>query len=523
VSPRSGTDAPRRRLVGTCRRLAAALALVAVGFGCSSSSIVENSGEREPAEAATPTIFDAAPDDASTDPVFAPTPTDTPVEPTNEPAITTPPEPSATPTPEPTPQPEGPCAAGPLALPNPDRPVYTGGIVVDPPNRTVTGELAVVFTPDLTVDELYVRLWPNGPRTSQFGVAMELTSVVVAGDEVVPDMPDPTTARIPLAEPLRAGESIELAMTFDLVIPVELSSRISGQDDYMRLGTALPILPWEPGRGWALEAPTSLFAESVSSPVADYSIRVDVPEGFDVLASGVVDETGTWTVEAARDFALTVGRFRTAVGTAMAPEPVQVTVGVHETVDDDPNVYLTKIIDSLEQFSSRWGQYPWPSLTFSITPTLGGGIEFPTHIMQGPDTQGRVTSHEVGHMFFYSLVGNNQGTEPWLDEGLTSYAEFTYEGTVANSFPIPDGGVGNATEPMAFWEARADLYYRSVYAQTGFALQQLGPQEDVDCALARYVAANAHGIATADDFVAAFLPTFPDIVDRLAELGVVIG
>jgi len=73
---------------------------------------------------------------------------------------------------------------------------------------------------------------------------------------------------------------------------------------------------------------------------------------------------------------------------------------------------------------------------------------------------------------------------------------------------------------MTFWEQRADIYYRSVYAQTGFALQLLGPQADVDCALARYVAQNAHQIATADDFVAAFLPTFPDIVNQMAALGV---
>ncbi len=91
---------------------------------------------------------------------------------------------------------------------------------------------------------------------------------------------------------------------------------------------------------------------------------------------------------------------------------------------------------------------------------------------------------------------------------------------MANSFEIPSDGVGNATQPMTFWESRPEIYYRSVYAQTGFALQLLGPQADVDCALARYVAQNAHRIATADDFVAAFTPTFPNIVEQMAALGV---
>lgn len=494
--------------------------VVALVGGCTSSNVVE-SGERSrptqvPSDGTEPTGAVGDPTAVGTDPAFVATPTPVPVTPTATPV----PEPTPTPTPEPTPQPEGPCDAGPLALPDPNRPVYTGAISVDPPSRSVTGSVSVVFTPDLEVGELFVRLWPNGPRTAAAGVAMELTSAAVDGADVVYEMTAPTIARIPLAEPLNAGGTVRVDLDFGVVVPVELQSRLSARDDYMRLGTILPILPWEPGRGWALDPPTSLFAEAVSSPVADYAIDVEVPEGYDVLASGVVGTDGTWTVEAARDFALSVGRFRSLTGTAMAPEPVQVTVGVHETIDDDPQVYLDKIIDSLEQFSRRWGQYPWPSLTFAVTPALSGGIEFPTHIQQGPDTQGRVTSHEVGHMYFYSLVGNNQGTTPWLDEGITSYAEFTYEGTAPNSFEIPAGGIGNATQPMTFWEARADLYYRSVYAQTGFALQLLGSQEEVDCALARYVAANAHRIATADDFVDAFAPTFPDIVDRMTALGV---
>jgi len=493
-------------------RVAVFVLMTMMAVSCSSAADVA-ADRTAPTAIVEPTMAPTvAPPAPTAQPTATATPTATPV-----------PEPTATSTPVPTPQPEGPCDAGPLALPDPDRPVYTGAIEVDPTARTVSGDVAVVFTPDLAIDDVYIRLWPNGPRTAAGGVQMELTSAVVDGVDTPFDMVDATTVRVGLAAQLPANDSVEIAVGFELLIPSELKSRISARDDYMRLGTILPILPWEPGRGWALEPATGLFAEAVSSPVADYTIQVVVPEGFDVLASGVIDDDGAWHVESARDFALSVGRFRTVTGIAMAPEPVQVTVGVHDTINDDPEVYLAKIIDSLEQFSQRWGQYPWPSLTFGVTPALSGGIEFPTHIMQGPNTQGRVTSHEVGHMFFYSLVGNNQGSAPWLDEGITSYAEFTYEGTPANAFEIPAGGVGNATEPMTFWEGRADIYYRSVYAQTGFALQRLGDQADVDCALARYVAANAHRIATAEDFVAAFEPTFPDIVEQLAQLGVVIA
>jgi len=220
------------------------------------------------------------------------------------------------------------------------------------------------------------------------------------------------------------------------------------------------------------------------------------------------------------DESVSVGRFRVVEAVAMAPEPVAVTVGVHETLNDDETAYLDKVVASLEQFSARFGQYPWPSLTFALTPNLRGGIEFPTHIMQGQDTLGRTTSHEVGHMWFYSLVGNNQGAAPWLDEGLTSYAEFTFEGTEPGAYIIDPVGAGEATQPMTFWETRSSAYYSAVYAQTGFALQRIGDQDDVDCALARFVADNAHGIARPEDFVDAFAPTFPNIVAQMEDLGV---
>ena len=60
----------------------------------------------------------------------------------------------------------------------------------------------------------------------------------------------------------------------------------------MRLGTVLPMLPWEPGVGWATDPATSLFAEAVSSPVADYIVEIGVPDDFEVLATGVAGPDG---------------------------------------------------------------------------------------------------------------------------------------------------------------------------------------------------------------------------------------
>ncbi len=159
----------------------------------------------------------------------------------------------------------------------------------------------------------------------------------------------------------------------------------------------------------------------------------------------------------------------------------------------------------------------------AITPGLDGGIEFPGHVMQGPGTVGRTTPHEVAHQWFYGLVGDDQGRDPWLDEGLASYAEFRHEGAVdaARARDIPGDAEGQAAAPMTYWEARQSSYYRGVYVQGANAVASLGDGvpgglDLVDCALRLYVAVGAHGIATPGELEAALAVVFPDAAARMA-------
>jgi hypothetical protein len=418
------------------------------------------------------------------------------------------------------------CPAIPIrAVPDPARPKYTLRADVRPAEGTVDGQLRVVFTPDLETDRLVFRLWPNGPRSAPAAARLETGQVTVADRPVASSLDDPTTLVVRTGGVFRAGQAVDVSVPWRLVVPGAANDRISRNGDSMRLGSFFPILPWEPGVGWATEAPAGGFAEASTAPTADFDLTVVLPEGYDVLASGTPDPArpGHFTGSAMRDVAMSVGRFDNVTAVAMAPQPVQVTVGIHRgTVDSEGiRAYLDRVVGSLADFGRRFGPYPWPTFNLAITPQLGGGIEYPGHVMQGPNTLG-VTAHEVGHQWFYGLVGNDQGRDPWLDEGLATWADARFESRLERykARTIPPLVKDKVGEPMSFWADKQQLYNEGVYIQGTQALAALGDPALVDCALRVFVAVNAHRIARQPDLVRAASAVFPDAASTLAGYGV---
>jgi hypothetical protein len=323
------------------------------------------------------------------------------------------------------------------------------------------------------------------------------------------EIPDPTTLVVPLGRSLAAGREVTASMPWRLELPGPSNDRLAREGDALRLGSFFPILAWEPGVGWATEPPTKGFAEATTSPTADFDVNVAGAGELGVLATGAEVSPGHWRAVAVRDWAMSVGRFRMATESV---EGVQLSVGVDAGVRDDPLHYLRTARRALVDLGRRYGPYPWPTLSLAVTPGLGGGIEYPAHVMLGPGTDDRTTPHELAHQWFYGLVGNDQGRDPWLDEGLASWAEGRYLDEVDRFTrrSIPAAAAGRLGEPMAYWDAHLPSYYRGVYVQGAQALAALGDHDRVDCALRLYVAANAHRIASPDDLLAAATSVFPD-------------
>jgi len=410
----------------------------------------------------------------------------------------------------------------PRAEPRADRPKYTLGVDVRPQENAVQGTVTVRFTPDLATDRLVFRLWPNGPREAGAGNHLDAGPVTVDGHEAPAHLADPTTLVVPISGGIAAGRAVDVTVLWRLTFGGPVRDRVSRSGDAMRLGSFFPVLPWEPGVGWATEPPTGEFAEASTAPPADFTATITVPDGFQVLATGVRGPDGKYTATAVPDFALSVGHFTDeASATVDGGHPVEVTVAVQEGLPDSASAYLAKLTRVMTDLSRRFGPYPWPTYTVAITPDLVGGIEYPMHTMQGPNSLGRTTSHELSHQWFYALVADDQGRDPWLDEGLASWGEARAEHTESTfrARAIPAGGAGHGGEPMTYWAGRQSIYYASVYAQPVKALLTLGDPDLVDCALRLYASQNAHHLARPADLFRALTAVFPDAVARLAPYG----
>ncbi len=86
---------------------------------------------------------------------------------------------------------------------------------------------------------------------------------------------------------------------------------------------------------------------------------------------------------------------------------------------------------SVKFYSDHVGEYPYPHATaVQSALSAGGGMEYPMITVIGLSGNAKqlddVITHEVGHNWFYGILGTNERMHPWMDEGMNSYYEIRY-------------------------------------------------------------------------------------------------
>jgi Peptidase family M1 domain len=406
------------------------------------------------------------------------------------------------------------------ALPAPpaDRPTYTMTIAIAAGRKIVRGTSRVSFALDRASDRIVFRLWPNMPVQLRVGARLDVRDVRVDGVAATTTKPDPTT--LVIAQPIAAGERVNVSMSWTLQLPRKPTGRLESTP-IVRLSSFFPLLAWS-GTEWELDPPAPQL-ETWTSPVADFDVAVTTPSGMRAFASGVSVGGGRWRATAVRDFALAAGRFTVTRRTVHVPAPVVVTVATDSKLLVG-RLYLDVAARALETFSARYAPYPWRTYTVVVESTrLSLGQEYPTIVFLSFDLPPWVTAHETAHQWFYSLVGDDQARDPWLDESLAQWATARLTNAVAAEAAtyIPGEVENYLGDPMTFWGPLPfmPVVWDGLYLQGVKALASLGDDVGVDCALQRYVRSNAYRTAVPRDLLEALAPTFPNAESVLTGFG----
>ncbi len=338
------------------------------------------------------------------------------------------------------------------------------------------------------------------------------------------DPKDRTDIYVPLPRPLPVGETLELDVSFVSQLP-EAVERTGYVGDFHLVAQWYPKL--------AKHEPDGHFEHFSFHPAAefyadfgDYRVTLDVPENYQVGTTGTLTKAPAlahgrtrWIAFAAgvHDFAWVAARELEVEERQLGPVSVRVLTPPNTTVVKKKT--WSTLDSALRNLGEHYGPYPYSTLTVVHPPKRAmrtGGMEYPSLITTGGS---EITSrlnvrsielivvHELAHQWFQSALASNEARFPFLDEGLTSYAEWRYldevfgEASVADLpfFPVsrlpPLRMVqGRRSTRQAISTAARDFHSfsslaRIVYSRTPLCLETLRrvySAEKVDQALKAY-------------------------------------
>ena len=311
----------------------------------------------------------------------------------------------------------------------------------------VTGTEEVRYTNAETVplNEVELRLFPN-----ILGGEMTVTEVRVEGKSVTPTYGlENSLLIVPFAKPLEPNQSVLLRMDFAVTVPqsVELNFGVLAYfDNVLALAHAYPMICVYDDEGWNAEIPPQ-SGDVTYADESFYLVRVTAPKGLTLVTTGQTlnsSEEGqvqTLNIESgpARDFYLAASPHYTEISQTFG----EVTIHSYapENVRKGAQMALDVASRAIKDYGARYAPFPYTEFDIVSTPTLALGIEYPgmiaiTSRIYDVDSELRGTptriymeatvAHETGHQWFYSLVGDDQLDDPWLDESLTQFATLQY-------------------------------------------------------------------------------------------------
>ncbi len=317
--------------------------------------------------------------------------------------------------------------------------VYHIDFNIESDMRHITGNEEVHYTNTETKDltDVRFRLFPN-----ILGGEMKISNLKVDGIDVDVKYDLRNSLMIvPFEKAFSPGQGAVISMDFAVTVPdnVDLNYGVEAYyDNVLALAHAYPMIAVYNEEGWNAEIPPQ-YGDVTFADMSFFIVKVTAPRRVTLVSSGRetdrsedgTSQTVTYEAGPARDFYLAASD-QYKVFTKQLGE-ITLRFYTRSDLQEGARSGLEDAARAIEDYSARYAPYPYTELDFVSTPTLALGIEYPGMIAitewiiePGQGYLEATVAHEVGHQWFYNLVGNDQLDDPWLDESLTQFVTLQY-------------------------------------------------------------------------------------------------
>ncbi|MFF3975947.1 M1 family aminopeptidase [Streptomyces sp. NPDC001828] len=394
----------------------------------------------------------------------------------------------------------------------PASPAYTVNLSSNASGNGWTGHESATFTnaSATALSEVYLRLWDNYHGTCS---AMPITVTNVTGGTAGALSVGCTALKIDLPAPLPQGQSTTIGFDLGITVP-DGADRFGADGAFNNIGNALPVLAVRDAAGWHLD-PYTNNGESFYSLAADFKVTLDHPTSLLVPATGTsVDTPGssgrtitTATASKVRDFAWAAGPFSKISGTSPAGTAINI-YSVSGISSANAQSMLATAKSAVDTHAARFGAYPYGELDAVIDNNYWfGGMEYPGFVLDLVSTT--ALTHEIGHQWWYGIVGDDEYNNPWLDEAFADYStDLAQNQTGTNCWNSVSWASSSEkiTNSMAYWDAHSSRYSTVVYGYGKCALHDLRRVlgDSVMAKLLKdYATSHWYGVSTTAEFKAA--------------------
>ena len=364
----------------------------------------------------------------------------------------------------------------------------------------------------------------------------EITNVMVGGEKADYTIggEDLNILIVPLNCEVFPNEQVSVTIDFKTNL-AKVVARTGINADTINLANFYPVLCGI-DNGAFYECVYYANGDPFYSEPSDYTVNFTCAEKYVAATSGeVVSETSAggktsynYKIDKARSFAIVLSE-KFDVKTAKVGDT---EIKYYYYADKNPDDSLNTAVKALNFFSGMWGEYPYKTYSVVETPFIQGGMEFTalTYISTGLEDKAykEVIIHETAHMWWQTVVGNNEIKHAFIDEGLAEYSVvlfyenhpdygYTREGLIKSAeqtYKIYCSVYGKIVGEVDTTMTRTIPEYLSEYEYVNISyvkscimfdyLRQTVGDEKFFAGLKRFYDENAYKTATPESLVGAF-------------------